>query len=169
MEVEAFRPVYSFNTIEISDTVYPEENLKNLADSISLRFSRLKYNNIVHCDSITKDADQYCSADFSISLKINRLSIFKLKDQRWRSTGPGYESPRRYKAVTECELKVIRNSDSAIIKKVTSKASVEQPFLHTFFSKRIKETDVVRYSSHLYAPPPMRALYKAIKKAYEKL
>lgn len=167
--VKPFKADYAIRTIDFPDSIFKDSFYIHCADTISKAFAHVTFPEIIHCSDENTPLRNDCQAEYMSALKIVSFSITTLQRKTWRSDGPGYARPIQYRAVVECELSVISMKDTSVIKRVTSKAVTKQPFLYTFFKKYVKNKDIIKYASHPYAPPPLRALFKSIEKAYEKI
>lgn len=169
--VKSFKPEYTIRTLNMPDTLFGETFYNELADSIFNRIARIKFSNLVTSprDPVLNTPVDTCIKRIGVGLAVVRFSVVSIQPKGWRSGGPSYERPIRYRAYVESKLSVYGLPDSTVTQTVTAKATAEQPFLYSLINDRIRKKDLISYSSHPYAPPPVRALFKSIKKAFEKL
>jgi hypothetical protein len=82
----------------------------------------------------------------------------------WRDSrgGPSYERPIKNTAIAEIHLKVW-DKDGKMICERKGTGKNNKPMFYSFFKKRVKPTEVIKYSRKPFANPLIRALNKAAK------
>ncbi|HMD68424.1 MAG TPA: hypothetical protein VKF42_06040, partial [Chitinivibrionales bacterium] len=111
-------------------------------------------------------ADKY-NADLVVipySLTIRQVTI---KPAGWRNDrfGPGYERPVTCTAKTSFHVQIWDRSGRLVYER-TGKSNTDRPFLYSLFKREKKpDKDIVKYARRFFAPPLVKALYKAIELA----
>jgi hypothetical protein len=89
--------------------------------------------------------------------------VFQAKG--WRGgkyESSAYEKPTDYVATTRFHMQVW-SRDGRIAYERAGSISCKQPFLYTVLKREKQKGDIVSFAKRFYAPPLLRALYKAIK------
>jgi hypothetical protein len=98
------------------------------------------------------------------SLTIRQVTI---KPAGWRNDrfGPGYERPVSYTAKTSFHVQIWDRTGRLVYER-TGKTDTGRPFLYSLFKREKKiDKDIVKYAKRFFAPPLVKALYKAIELA----
>lgn len=133
----------------------------------ALRYSRLrnsKEQKKTEVSEAVRILATSCNADVIVVVYECSVKQNVYQPKGWR--GGKYESghygrPTSYQAATSVHLQIWSAEGKLWYEKIGT-AKTEQPFLYSVFKRNKPGDNIVQYARRLYAPPLIRALYKAV-------